>query len=98
MSRTTDMEYRVQEFPLCVSGSEVLTDTGWVSVEKSSVPLDDFGELKSAENEALDLKPIVKTDAKVPRRRYRRNGETGRVRIAFSREGQSRALLRSFFW
>lgn len=98
MSRTIDMEYRVQEFPLCVSGSEVLTDTGWVSVEKSSVPLDDFGELKSAENEALDLTPIVQTDARILPRRYRKYGGIGRVRIAFSRNGQSRALLRSFFW
>jgi hypothetical protein len=30
MSRIINIEYRVQEFPLCVNGEEILADSGWV--------------------------------------------------------------------
>jgi hypothetical protein len=60
--------------------------------------LNDFGELMFVENEAPDLKTHGKTDMKEPRPRHWKYGKNGRKRMAFAREGQSKALLRSFFW
>lgn len=94
MPRTTDVEYRVQEFPLCVSGEEILSDTGWIPVEKTSVPLDDFGELKAP----AEVSPDLDVNVRSLRRRHQKHWRPFRERMPFPREGQSKALLRSFFW
>ncbi|MFA6840689.1 MAG: hypothetical protein ACOX6K_07055 [Sphaerochaetaceae bacterium] len=93
MSRIINIEYRVQEFPLCVNGEEILADSGWVLGDENSVPLDDFGELKDIPSSEQHRMLFFS------RHRF------GRIREAFidtrkrvSFPGRSRALLHSFFW
>lgn len=99
MPQTSDaMEYRVQEYPLCVNGGKVLTDTGWFSVdgEKTSALLDDFGDVREADvTEEIPLWSCAYNGRRM--KNILRHRETRR-RVGSPLAGVSKALLHSFFW
>lgn len=97
MPRMYDFEFRVQEYPLCIGGSVVLADSGWVSTEreKTSMLLDDYGELMVPIAQGPQAGMMSHDMHSQKRPRYRKPYRLGLFSV---HDGISKALLRSFFW